>query len=417
MPDAMRQWYKFTAAKAAAKNGDAEDAKTATLHIYDVIGADPFFGGVDVNEAIALIEGLDEDAELTVRINSPGGAAWDGLALANAIMRHPGPTTTHVDALAASAASLVALAGDTVTMSKYGQMMLHNARAGVHGTAEDLKSAAETLAKLNGSMAQFYADRTGSEPADWAKAMKRESWYTADEALEAGLVTSVDESGARDQVEAAAAASIAKVAAQFKYAGRQAAPAPTAQITENGPTGPDTKEANVAISKQVADRLGLGEDATDEQVLAKIEELGKTETDDAGTGGGAAGGDAPEAGKVSEVMKAAAELGLTVIDTASVTEMRANSELGAKAHATMEAQRITALVEAAFDAGKILPASKAQYIKMMAADETGTTALLASIPAHSVVPMNELGHATQPIAQTGDVGDITEDPKYAGWKF
>ncbi len=410
MPDALRQWYKFTAAKAAAKDG-AEETKTATLHIYDVIGADPFFGGVDVNEAIALIEGLDDDAELTVRINSPGGSAHDGLALANAIMRHPGPTTTNVEALAASAASVVALAGDTVTMSKYGQMMLHNARVGVHGTVEDLKSAAAMLTKLNDSMAQFYADRTGGDPADWAKAMKRESWYTADEALEAGLVSSIDESGVRDQVEAAAAASIAKVAAQFKYAGRQAAPAPTAQITENGPTGPDTKEAPVAISKQVAERLGLGEDATDEQVLAKIAELDKGTDTDTGTGGEAA----PDAGQVAELAAAAAKLGLSVIDPGTLTEMRTNSELGAKAHAAMETQRITAAVDAAISVGKIPPARKEHFVTLMRADEAGTVQLLAGIPAGTAVPMNELGHATQPIAQTGDEADITEDPRYQAW--
>ena len=74
----------------------------ATLQIYDVIGADPFFGGVDVSEAVAMIDELDANTELTIRINSPGGAAWDGLTLANAIIRHPGATATHVDGLAAS---------------------------------------------------------------------------------------------------------------------------------------------------------------------------------------------------------------------------------------------------------------------------------------------------------------------------
>ncbi len=413
MPDAKRQWYKFTAAKADTKAGDAE-TQTATLHIYDEIGADPFFGGgVDVNELVGEIEALDKGAELTVRINSPGGRAWDGLALANAIMRHPGKTTTHVDGLAASAASLVALAGDEVVMSKYGQMMLHNAWAGVAGTAEDLKAAADTLAKLNGSMAAFYADRAGGEVADWAKAMKKESWYTADEALAVGLATSIDESGKRDEVEAAAASAIAKATAMFKYPGRLAAPAPvSARATTNGPTGPATKEGPVAISKQVAERLGLGEDATDEQVLAKIAELdkGTDEGGDAGTGGA-------DAGTVAEVTAAAAKLGLSVIDSETAATMRANSELGAQAHAAMETQRITGLVEAALSAGKIAPSRKDHFVALMRADEAGTTELLASIPPGTAVPMNELGHSTQPIAQTGDDVDITDDPRYKGWDF
>lgn len=218
---ADRSWFKWVGAQATDTG-----TKRATLHVYDVIGADPFFGGVDVNEAVALIEALDDVTELAVRINSPGGAAWDGLTLANAIMRHPGPTTTHVDGLAASAASLIALAGDEVVMSKYGQMMLHNARAGVCGTAEELVAAADTLTKLNGSMAAFYADRAGGTVADWSAVMARETWYTADEALDAGLATRLDDSGKRDQVEAAAHASIAKAGALFRYRGRRAAPDP-----------------------------------------------------------------------------------------------------------------------------------------------------------------------------------------------
>lgn len=204
---AERQWFKW-----AAQAGT--EASRATLHIYDVIGADPWFGGIDVNELVSQIETLDTKAELAVRINSPGGAAWDGLALANAIMRHPGKTTTHIDGLAASAASLVALAGDHVVISKYGQMMLHNARLSIiSATVEELTEAGKVGAKLNASMAEFYADRAGGKVADWARAMKRETWYSAEEAKAAGLATEIDESGHRSEIEAAVASSAAKAAA------------------------------------------------------------------------------------------------------------------------------------------------------------------------------------------------------------
>ncbi|MCG5431230.1 ATP-dependent Clp protease proteolytic subunit [Mycobacterium sp. MYCO198283] len=413
MPDSTRQWFTFIAAKADT----SKDSKRATLHIYDVIGADLFFGGVDVNECVALIEGLDDDTELDVRINSPGGAAWDGLALANAIMRHPGKTTTHVDGLAASAASLIALAGDDVVISKYGQMMLHNARGGLYGTAEELTAAAKQLDKLNGSMAAFYADRAGGDTAVWARAMKRETWYDAAEAKDAGLATEIDESGKRDEVEAAAAASIAKAAALFKYAGRQAAPAPSARV-EDGPTGPDTKGgASVATSKTVLDALGLPEDATDEEVTAKIAELNK-----GGDGTGAAGGAQPDddkvdAAEVKQLTDAAAKLGLTIIDPGTLAALQANSELGAKAHAKLETQRITAAVDAAIGLGKIPPARRDHFVALMRADEVGTTKLLAEIPAETAVPMTELGHAMTPAAQAGSGdGDVAEDPKYKAWQ-
>ncbi|MDV7192594.1 head maturation protease, ClpP-related [Mycolicibacterium fortuitum] len=419
MADSKRQWYKLVAAKA---DGD-KDTKRTTLHIYDVIGADLFFGGVDVNELVHEIEALDDDAELDVRINSPGGAAWDGLTLANAIMRHPGRTTTHVDGLAASAASLIALAGDDVVISKYGQMMLHNARGGLYSaTAEELIDAGKTLQKLNGSMAEFYADRAGGESTEWARAMKRETWYSAEEAKAAGLATEIDESGKREEVEAAAAASIAKASAMFKYPGRQAAPSPSARV-EDGSTDPAPKEeAKVpAISKKVAERLGLAEDATEEDVLAK---LGEIDTDGGdGDGGAATGGDTTptadqvDAGQVAELAAAAAKLGLSVIDPGTLAEMQRNSSLGAKAHAQMETQRITAAVDAAISLGKITPARKEHFVSLMRADEVGTTQLLAGIPAYTAVPMNELGHALEPQAFAGgdQGGDVTESPTYKAW--
>ncbi|MDM2446229.1 ATP-dependent Clp protease proteolytic subunit [Mycobacteroides abscessus] len=416
MADSKRQWYKLVAAKADGE----KDTKRTTLHIYDVIGADLFFGGVDVNELVHEIEALDDDAELDVRINSPGGAAWDGLTLANAIMRHPGKTTTHVDGLAASAASLIALAGDDVVISKYGQMMLHNARGGLYSaTAEELIDAGKTLQKLNGSMAEFYADRAGGESTEWARAMKRETWYSAEEAKAAGLATEVDESGKREEVEAAAAASIAKASAMFKYAGRQAAPSPSARVEDGSPDPAPKEEANVpAISKKVAERLGLGEDATEEDVLAKLGELDNSDGD--GDGGETTGGSSPDEideGQVAELAAAAAKLGLSVIDPGTLAEMQRNSSLGAKAHAQMETQRITAAVDAAISLGKITPARKEHFVTLMRADEVGTTQLLAGIPAYTAVPMNELGHALEPQAFAGgdQGGDVTESPTYKAW--
>lgn len=422
--DAQRQWFRFT--PTAKADDDGGDGKATTLHIYDVIGADLFFGGVDVTELVTAIEGLDEDAELTVRINSPGGAAWDGLALANAIMRHPGKTITRIDGLAASAASLIALAGDEVVISRYGQMMLHNSRGGLYGTAEELKAAASQLEKLNGSMAEFYADRAGGEVAAWSRAMKRETWYNADEAKDAGLATSIDDSTKREEVEAAASAQIAKAAATFRYRGREAAPPPTA-VVEDGPTGPDTKEAPVATSKEILKALGLPEDATDEQVLAKIAEGG-----DAGAGSGSGSGDAGDtggdagdkggssdtvdAGQVAAVQAAAQALGLSVIDPGTLAEMQRNSSLGAKAHATMETQRITAAVDAAIGLGKIAPARKEHFVALMRADEVGTVKLLGDIPPGTAVPMAELGHALDPVAMAGgEGGDVTESAAYKNW--
>lgn len=411
----QRQWFKWITAKA-----DGAKPKKTVLHIYDVIGADLFFGGVDAAELVAEIEALDDDAELETRINSPGGYAWDGLTIANAIMRHPGKTTTYVDGLAASAASVVALAGDEVVISKYGQIMLHNARGGVYGSAEEMRDGAKVLDKLNASMSDFYADRAGGEAADWRRVMSRETWYNAEEAKDAGLATVVDESAKRDEGERAVALSLSKAAALFKYPGRQAAPSPTARATD-GPTGPEPQEATVPISAKVAERLGLGADASDDDVLAKITELedkGGDEKPAEGDGGKPA--DAPpvddpaDVGAVEKVAAQAAKLGLMVTDPATVAKLRDDAALGVAAHAELTNRRITASLDDAIDKGKILPAQRGKYEALMRKDEPGVVALLAEIPNEAAAPMREAGHSLDPVALTDDV---TADPRYKAWTF
>lgn len=410
MPKAeQRQWYKWIAAKA-----DTSSPKRTTLHVYDTIGADLFFGGVDAGELVNEIEGLDADTELQVRINSPGGYAWDGLAIANAIMRHPGPTETYVDGLAASAASVVALAGDTVTISRYGQMMLHNARGGVYGTADDMKEGAKVLDKLNNSMADFYADRAGGDATDWRRVMARETWYNAAEAKDAGLATAIDDSAKREDGEQAVAMSLAKAAALYKYPGRQAAPSPTARA-EDGPTGPDNQEAKVPISDKVAERLGLAADATDDDVLAKLDELeaakGQGSEDEGKAAEGAEGSDA---GVVEQVAAQAAKLGLAVVPPEKLEQMTADAALGKAAHEELTRRRHNAALDDAISKGKIAPAQRQHFASLLKLDEAGTTKVLAEIPNETAAPMRELGHALEPEAKADE---ITNDPRYQAWTF
>jgi ATP-dependent protease ClpP protease subunit len=409
----QRQWYKLIEAKAKADDAP----KRVVVHVYDTIGADLFFGGVDAAELVAEIEALDDDTELEARINSPGGYAWDGLTIANALMRHPGPTSTYVDGLAASAASIVALAGDTVTISKYGQMMLHNAHGGVYGTAEELKAGAEVLGKLNNSMADFYADRAGGDAADWRRVMSRETWYNAEEAKTAGLATAVDESAKREESEQAVALTLPTAAAYYKYPGREAAPAPTASAAD-GPSGPDTGGKRVPISEKLAERLGLPADATDDDVNAKLDELeaGKGKADEADPPADAPAGDVPaETGAVEKVAAEAKKLGLAVVPPEKLEQMSTDAAMGKAAYEEMTRRRHTAVLDEAINKGKIVPAQRPHFASLLALDEHGTTKVLAEIPAETAAPMAELGHALEPAAMAGD--DIANDPRYQAWKF
>lgn len=413
-----REWYKFTVAKAAS----AEDKPTATLHIYDEI--DSWFG-VNAEALVVEISALDPETELTVRVNSPGGNAFDGINIANAIMRHPGKTTTFIDGLAASAASVIAVASDEVVVSKYGQAMVHDARSGQYGTAKDLRSVADHLEKLSASYAKLYADRAGGTVEDWARAMADETWYTAEEMVAAGLASRVDESGARADTEKAVASAMACSSYKFKYFGRPAAPAPVARADNAGACASAniSKEGPVPdIKEDVAKRLGLGPDATDEEVLAALDKLASTEQEDTDEDNTTTEDDSVEAGAGTavdgkELVAAAAKAGLVLMDPARVAKLESDATAGALARATQIAEAHAQVVDAAVAKGKITAPRRDHFLALMKADPEGTTALLDSIPAETAVPLTEVGHGTEAQASASAEDEIRNDPRFKNWSF
>jgi len=215
-----RDWFRFAENKAD---------NTAEIYLYGDIGDTMFTEGVSAQSFCDELDAITAP-KMNVRINSPGGSAYDGLTIANAIVRHPAHVTCWIDGLAASAASIVAMAGDDVVMSKYGEMMLHNAHAVVVGTSKDMREVASQLDTLNASIASFYADRStsGDDAAAFARAMAKESWYNAGEALTAGLVTRIDDSAVREETRKAVAKAMSGTLETYRYRGRTAAPAPMA---------------------------------------------------------------------------------------------------------------------------------------------------------------------------------------------
>ncbi|MDO3245256.1 ATP-dependent Clp protease proteolytic subunit [Mycobacteroides abscessus subsp. abscessus] len=415
-----REWYKFTVAKAAS----AEDKPTATLHIYDEI--DSWFG-VNAEALVVEISALDPETELTVRVNSPGGNAFDGINIANAIMRHPGKTTTYIDGLAASAASVIAVASDEVVVSKYGQAMVHDARSGQYGTAKDLRSVADHLEKLSASYAKLYADRAGGTVEDWAQAMADETWYTAEEMVAAGLASRVDDSGARADTEKAVASALACSSYKFKYFGRPAAPAPVARADNAGACASAniSKEGPVPdIKEDVAKRLGLGPDATDEEVLAALDKLASTEQEDTDedTTTTTAEDDSVEVGagtavEGKELVAAAAKAGLVLMDPARVAKLESDAAAGALARQTQVAEAHAKVVDSAVAKGKITAPRRDHFLALMKADPEGTTALLDSIPAETAVPLTEVGHGTEAQASASAEDEIRNDPRFKNWRF
>lgn len=395
MPDKLRDWFRFAENKA-------DDS--AEVYVYGDIGDTMWADGVSAQDFCNQLDGITAK-NLSVRINSPGGSAWDGLTIANAIVRHPAHVTTWIDGLAASAASIVALAGDEVVVSKYGQAMLHNAHAVVMGTSKDMREVASQLDNLNGSIAAFYADRStsGDDAAAFARAMGKETWYTADEMLAAGLATRIDDSAVRDEVEKAVASAMSGTAETYRYSGRTAAPAPMAT----------TKEIQVPDKKSIAEGLGLPADASDADILAKTREsLGITDDED-----DAADTGVPDAEPAPTPQPAAAKAvdGTVTLDEATYQQLRAGAEAGSKAQATLTAQAHARVVDKAIDEGRIPPARASHYMALMAADPGDTTDLLTKrLQPGVAVPLAEIGHQAE--MQNHDFGDVTTDPKFQAWK-
>jgi ATP-dependent protease ClpP protease subunit len=163
----------------------------AEILIYDVIGKS--FWNPDAVGAKDLVDKLDalDVQNISVRINSPGGDMFDGNAIYNALKRHAAQVTTYVDGCAASAASIVALAGDTVVMAPNALMMIHNAWVMAMGDSREMRKVADLLDKANATCSVVYQHKTG-ESADTIKAwMDEETWFTAQEAVDAGMADEV----------------------------------------------------------------------------------------------------------------------------------------------------------------------------------------------------------------------------------
>lgn len=129
--------------------------------------------------------------DLTLKLNSPGGDVFDGIAIFNELVAHPGRIRVEVTGLAASAASVVAMGGDEIVMAENAMMMVHNAWSVVAGNRNDLRSFAAVLDKIDAAMAKTYAVRSGMGVRTVAKMMDEETWLTAQEAKDAGLADAI----------------------------------------------------------------------------------------------------------------------------------------------------------------------------------------------------------------------------------
>ena len=167
------------------------DGDEAEIFLYDSIDRWGGDWGVSASEFNAALNSLGDVSHIKLRINSPGGDVSEGVTMHNLLEDHSAKVTVSIDGMAASAAALLAMSGDVIRMGRGAEMMIHEPSLGQIGNAADLRHAADRLDQLGDVVADIHASRTGRTRAEFLAAMKATTWYTAEKALEAGLVTEV----------------------------------------------------------------------------------------------------------------------------------------------------------------------------------------------------------------------------------
>lgn len=197
------------------------DDRNTEVSIYGMIGQWDISAANFVQELKSL-----GNRTVDVHINSSGGEVFEAMAIYNALKSHKGQVNVYVDGYAVSAASFVAMAGDQIIMAPQSEMMMHDAIGGCTGNAEQFRQMLDLLERTSDNIAAIYAERAGEDSKFWRKAMRRESWYNAAEAVSAGLADTIGRAGDTSPENV-----IQHDFAIYNYAGRIAAPEPLRRET------------------------------------------------------------------------------------------------------------------------------------------------------------------------------------------
>lgn len=195
-PQALQRWNPELQAAA--------DDDENSISILEPIGFDFWTGeGVTAKRIGAALRSIGAGNPVTVNINSPGGDVFEGLAIYSLLKEHRGQVTVNVLSLAASAASTIAMAGDTIRIAKAGFFMIHNTWTVAAGDRHYLAEIGDWLAPFDDAMAGIYEDRTGNKKTELAKMMDSETWINGSASIDQGFA---DDYLASDAVSANARA-------------------------------------------------------------------------------------------------------------------------------------------------------------------------------------------------------------------
>ncbi len=170
----MKKWYKIV-----------NQASHTDVYIYDEIG----FWGTTAKAFAKEIKAISGD--IILHLNSPGGQVFDGLAIYNVLRGHSGSVKTIIEGIAASMASIIALAGDSVEMSENSMYMIHNPLISITGDSEELKKTAGLLDQIKEQLVNIYASHSNLSAEEISDLMDKETWLSAQDALDKGFISSI----------------------------------------------------------------------------------------------------------------------------------------------------------------------------------------------------------------------------------
>ncbi len=172
------------------------DVSGNDLHLYinDVIDS---YWGANASALIASLAG-QSDKTVHLHINSPGGDVFEARAMSAAIVAHQGKVVAHIDGVCASAATYLALAASEVRMTEGGLFMVHNSWTMAYGNKQDLRDSADLLDKIDSTISADYVRKTGASLEQVQAWMDATTWFTAQEALDAGFIDAIDPNTKQD---------------------------------------------------------------------------------------------------------------------------------------------------------------------------------------------------------------------------
>lgn len=404
--DLRRDWYEI-------RNAAGEGGQAPQVYVYGEIGDSCWGDSVSASSFVREFAAIDSD-RIELHVNSPGGDVWEGIAIANAIRGHRAHVVATVDAIAASAASFIATAADELVMARNSELMIHDAMGIVVGNAADMRDFVARLDTVSDNIASMYAEKAGGTVEEWRDVMRAETWYSAEEAVAAGLADSIDQKKSADTGRAAAARASFDLSS-FTHPGRAAALAPKirAHKPPATPAEPTTTPKESAVTDRflsaVRERLGVQDANADEDtVLAALEETL---------------GEQAEPTTIAPAPTAAAlPEGFVAVDANVLKELREGAANGTQARAEQQAAERRRILDEAMGDGRVAKASEAKALELLELDDAnGVTTyrdFLGTLPTNSAVPMAAAGHAGGLEAASDDqVDDVTQTTVYKNWSM